>query len=579
MKSDHLIEEIKSRLDIVDLVAEHVDLKRAGQNYKGLCPFHSEKTPSFMVNPSKQIFHCFGCNKGGDIFAFVMEYESMTFQEALSHLADKAGLKVEDFSTGSKASKGLKEGLFAINKEASDFFTANLKNSEQARTYLRERGLADEMIETFSLGFSRGERDALLNHLRGKGFTQEHMKASGLVYFGDSAAGKGIHDFFRDRVMFPIFDMQGKIIAFGGRTMSAMKNIPKYLNSPDSILFKKGEACYGMNIAKNTISRKGYSIIVEGYLDSIMCHQYGFGNAVAPLGTALTSGHLKKLQRLSRKVLLLFDGDSAGMSAAKRSLELVYSEGMTAKVLMLPQGEDPDSFLRKHGAEQFRKHMGRALSPVEFILKIYGRGKLDAVRHMLSLIAVCPDPLQRDETLRELASCSGVSEQALRDELKNITRKVPTAKTPLDSGSGISPKKDQIKNEEEVLLNIALSMPEKAERILMGIEPEIIDNQMIDGIFRKMKTLLADDAGKKLSIEKLLRICDDAEQELVTKFSIITEGDQEYVDTAIEECLRKISLRNIEKQIKIAGQACDAKLVDSLTRMLTNILKREGGDN
>ncbi len=563
MKSDHLIEEIKAKLDIVELISEHVDLKRSGQNYKGLCPFHAEKTPSFMVNPSKQIFHCFGCSKGGDIFAFLMDYENMNFQEAISYLAAKAGLRIENFSRESKASRGLKESLFAMNSEASVFFTENLKGSERPSSYLNDRELTDEVIIKFGLGYSRNERDALFSHLKKKGFPLDHIKASGLVYFGESASSGSAHDFFRDRLMFPISDMQGRIIAFGGRTLSSSKDVPKYINSPDSIIFKKGETCYGMNIAKSLIPRKGYSIVVEGYLDSIMCHQHGFGNTIAPLGTALTAGHLKKLRRFSNKVLLLFDGDPAGTAAAKRSLELTYSEGMIAKVLMLPQGEDPDTFLRKHGAEHFRKYMGKAISPVEFILKTYGRNKLDAVRHMLSLIAACPDSLQRDEALRELSSWSAIDELTLRQELKSAGKK-PEQKT--NSAFPEGKAENRISKEEQTLLSIILSAPEKSSYILNNINPESMENESVRELFKKIKTFLAESGSTRLSPEDLMALCSSNEQQLMTKFSVNAGIDEEYIDENIEGCLKIIAIKELEKQIREAEKAEDEKLLDALIR-------------
>ena len=551
------VEDIKARIDIIDLIAEHVELKRAGQNYKGLCPFHSEKTPSFIVNPSKQIFHCFGCHKGGDIFAFVMNYENMTFQEALSYLSQKAGIKLENRSQRSEVRSGLKENLFAIHKEALIFFQNNFKISKQALSYLNERGLNSETIEKFSIGYSKNAKydgnDALFNHLKAKGFATEHIKASGLVNFGEH----GIYDFFRDRLMFPIFDLQGRTIAFGGRILSSSKNAPKYINSPDSIIFKKGESSYGLNIAKNSITQKGYSIIVEGYLDVISCHQYGFTNAIAPLGTALTPGQLKRLKRFSNKVLLVFDGDSAGISATKRSIELCYAEGMIAKILLLPQGEDPDTFLRKHGEENFRKYMGRAISPVEFLLKVSGRSKPDAVRYMLQIIASCPDSLQRDETIRELSDRSKINELTLREELKAAGQKRQKSEVRSQKSDILNPC---INREEQMLLTIALSFPDRAALIANNIDPMIIENPGIRGIFEKIK--------KGLSMGKLLSVCDEEEQRLITMLSINTEIDEEYVEANVEEiiegCLKAIALRKLERQIKSAGEAGDVKLLNSL---------------
>lgn len=550
-----IVEEIKSRIDIIDLISEHVDLKKAGQNYKGLCPFHSEKTPSFMVSPSKQIFHCFGCNKGGDIFAFVMNYENMTFHEALSFLSQKAGIKLENRSQKPEVRSGLKESLFAIYKEALVFFQNNLKNSKQALSYLKERGLNSETIERFSIGFSKNEKDSLFNYLKNRGFQQEHIKASGLVNFSEN----GTYDFFRDRLMFPIFDLQGRVIAFGGRLLSSSKNAPKYINSSDSLLFKKGESSYGLNIAKNPISQKAYSIIVEGYLDVVMCHQHNITNAIAPLGTALTSGQMKKLKRFSNKVLLIFDGDSAGISATKRSVELCYAEGMTAKILLLPQGEDPDTFLRRHGEDKFRKYMSKALSPVDFLLKIYSKSKLDAVRNMLRLIIACPDSLQRDEAIKELAEKSKINELTIREELKNI---IPKEHKTADKRQRSGKIEYSITREEKMLLSIALLKPDKADAIVNCIELQIIEDPVIKRVFEKIKTLIDD--GHELSIERLLSVCDEEEQKLITMLSINPEIDEEHIDESMNDCLRIIKIKGIQRQIISASEAGDLKLLRSL---------------
>ncbi|MEW5745180.1 MAG: DNA primase [Nitrospirota bacterium] len=552
MKSDALIDDIKARLDIVDLVSEHVDLKRAGQNYKGLCPFHTEKTPSFMVSPSKQIFHCFGCSKGGDIFAFVMDYENMTFQEALSHLAGKAGISLERIKGGSSAAAALKEVLYALNREAMLFFQRLLASSGQARAYLEERGLSSGTVEHFALGCSAGDRDALLSHLKKKGFSPEQIKASGLVHFGE----RGAHDFFRERVMFPISDLQGKVIAFGGRTLSSSKSVPKYLNSPDSPIFRKGDTCYALHHAKQAIVQKNYTIIVEGYLDAITCHQHGFLNTVAPLGTALTAGHVHRLKRLSSNVLLLFDGDTAGAAAAKRSLELIFAEAMTAKVLMLPTGEDPDTFLRTYGPERFKFALSKAVSPVEFLMKLYGKKKIEAAKYALSLIPACPDALLRDETLREIASWSGLNEHAVREELKKIKPKPLASPYGARSSAGdarqeLQPKRER-RDEEEILLNIALSLPEKAPSIVRRLNPDTMEDTLARRVFEKMRTLMSDDESTSSLTERLLALCGNEERALITKHAVAPHIDQQYVDRNIEDCLDKVLLRGIEGQIKAA---------------------------
>ncbi|HKN19275.1 MAG TPA: DNA primase [Dissulfurispiraceae bacterium] len=557
MQSDRTIDEIKTKIDIVDLVAEHVDLKRAGQNFKGLCPFHAEKTPSFMVNPSKQICHCFGCGKGGDIFAFTMHYENMNFHEAVSYLASKSGIKIERFTNGPTCGKGTKESIFEIHKEALQFFKNNLSLSNGANAYLKERGLSSEIMETFSIGYSTSMRDPLFSYLKKQSFNPEQIKASGLVYFGEN----GVHDFFRDRIMFPIFDLQGRPVAFGGRKLSTSVNIPKYLNSPDHILFKKGESCYGINLAKNAITQKGYSIVVEGYLDAIMCHQHSFTNAIAPLGTALTAGHLKKLKRFSSKVLLLFDGDPAGTAATKRSLELIYTEGMSAKIVVLPENDDPDTFLRKHGADYFRQYIGKAVTPVEFLLKLYGRNKLDGVRYALSLIISCPDSLQRDETLRELASWSGIDELTLRQELKNSKRPANHKGSEVD---GLQKRTGTISKEEQTLLSIIFSVPEKRHEILTHLDPEYMGSFTMQGLFEKVGSFLSKNKTDNLLSADFMALCSSDEQAVITKLSVDAEVAPEQVDAMIKGCLRTMAMKGIGRQIERAGKAGDEKLLFSL---------------
>jgi DNA primase len=569
------VEDIKARIDIIDLIAEHVELKRAGQNYKGLCPFHSEKTPSFTVSPSKQIFHCFGCNKGGDIFSFLMLSEGMTFQEAVSYLAQRAGIRLEIRSQKSEVRSGIKEILFAIYKESLIFFHNNLKFSKQTISYLNERGLNSETIEKFSLGYSKNTKydgnDSLFNHLKSKDFTVEHIKASGLVNSNEH----GIYDFFRDRLMFPIFDLQGRVVAFGGRIMSPLKNAPKYINSPDSIIFKKGDLTYGLNIAKNSIAQKGYAIITEGYMDVIMCHQSGITNAVAPLGTALTPGHLKKIKRFSDKVLLVFDGDAAGTAAAKRSLELIYAGGITAKILPMPSGEDPDSLLKKHGEGYFRRYMSTAMTPVEFMLRVSGKSKLDAVRHILNTISKCPDNLLRDETIRELAEKSKINEAALREEFIAIRQK---ALKPDTNKQKLSNPALNVSRDEKMLLSTVLYAPEKSHLIAAAINPETIENPAVRGILEKVRTIASDlDKEKRTFIENLLDICSIDEQKLITMLSINPEIDTELAGENIEGCLKALTLRDIEKQIKSATETGDIKLLNSLLIKKKNITEQFKG--
>ncbi len=559
MNYDEIIQEIRSRIDIVELITEYVELKRAGQNLKGLCPFHSEKTPSFMVSPSKQIFHCFGCNKGGDIFAFIMNYENMTFSDAVSFLANKVGVELSPKQRISEFKKSQKEKFYLINSEAINFYKNSLHRSEQARSYLKERGIKESFVERFSLGFAGNEKDALFTHLKNKGFDEQDIKASGLALFYDGR----YQDFFKLRIIFPIFDIRGKCIGFGGRTLSQSKEIPKYINSADSLIFKKGENCYGLNFAKNFINHKGYSIIVEGYFDTIICHQFGFDNAIAPLGTALTGDQLRRIKRFSDKVLLLFDGDQAGITASKRSLELIFSEEMIAKVLMLPKGEDPDTFLRKYGESELKKYMAQAKKPVEYIMNLYEKNIIGGAKYILSMLSQCPDPLIRDKIISELSEISKLNESTLRQELMSILKKSQKQKANLKKESmlqKVTTLQEAIDNKDEkMLLKIALSSSSNCSKIISHIDYNKFESKLVKSIFEKIISIFNNN--QEFSLDKLLSFCSQEEQRLVTELSIDSDIDPFSIDKIIKSCVNAIKIRELEKKIQ---QETDVTLLGKL---------------
>ena len=327
------VRQIKDALDIVTLIGEYVTLKRSGNHYKGLCPFHAEKTPSFTVNAEKQIFHCFGCGAGGDMFAFVMKHQNVEFPEAVRLLAVKAGV---DFSKGGN---GKHQRLFDLMKEAERFYADNLTKNEKAMAYLKEkRGLTEESIRNFRIGCTNGA--SVFSLLKTKGYTEDEIREAGLTV----KKGKEVRDFFWRRIMFPIV-FQGKIRGFGGRIVT--EGAPKYLNSPTTTIFDKSSVLYGLS--PTGIKERGYALIVEGYLDVIICHQYGYRNAVAPLGTALSENHVKLLRKYTDTIIPLFDGDEPGKKAAVRASEFLFKEKARGGIGLLPADEDPDSFLRNGG--------------------------------------------------------------------------------------------------------------------------------------------------------------------------------------------------------------------------------------
>ena len=361
--SDDIIEEVRMKNDIVDVVSQYVKLNRRGNTYFGLCPFHNEKTPSFSVTPSKQMYYCFGCGAGGNVYNFVMEYENYTFGEALQHLADRAGVQLPkiEYSREAREKAEKRATLLEINKLAASYFYYQLRreNGSQAYTYLINRGVSEDTIKKFGLGYSDKYSDDLYKFLKSKNYSDDLLRESGLFNVDER---HGMYDKFWNRVIFPIMDVNNRVIGFGGRVMGDGK--PKYLNSPETKIFDKSRNLYGLNIARTT--RKNYLILCEGYMDVISMHQAGFTNAVASLGTALTSGHASLLKRYTQEVLLLYDSDDAGVRAALRAIPILREAGITSRVVSLKPHKDPDEFIKALGGEEFEKRLERAMDSFMF---------------------------------------------------------------------------------------------------------------------------------------------------------------------------------------------------------------------
>jgi DNA primase len=362
------IEDLKRQADIVRIVQDFVTLKKAGANWVGRCPFHKETKPSFSVNPSKEIFYCFGCQKGGSVFTFVMEIERVTFPEAIKIVAEKSGValpKMEDDGRF-EAHKRESDQVIELNQWALAWWQDQLqgKAARAVREYLTQRGINEETSQAFKLGFAPDSWDALSTHLRQKGATQEQLEKSGLVVRKDEG---GSYDRFRGRLIFPVFDAQGKPIAFGGRTLDP-DGEPKYLNSPETPAYTKGRHLYGLHLTRDDIRRQGFAILVEGYLDLIVPYQFGIRNVVASLGTALTPEQVKLIGRFARKVVVNYDGDRAGVQAAKRAIETILAEDIEVKVLVLPDNADPDDFIRQHGVSEYNRRRGEAQPHIQFVI-------------------------------------------------------------------------------------------------------------------------------------------------------------------------------------------------------------------
>jgi DNA primase len=438
-KGRSAIDEILSKIDIVDLISENVVLKKSGKNYLGLCPFHQEKSPSFNVNSEKQIFRCFGCNVGGNIFEFYKNFHSLTFKEALKELAHRAGVTLtHQFQPTEETTKKdeLKSTIYNIYKTSMEFYRWNLAHKqygEIARGYLKGRNLAAEMIEKFQIGFAQNSWDSLNIYLQKKGFSPDEIKESGLI---KERTDGGFYDCFRNRIIFPIQNEKDEVIAFGGRTLDS--NQAKYINSPESPIYTKGQNLYALNFAKNKIREKDQVILVEGYLDVISCHEAGFENCVASLGTALTTDQAKKLLRYttSKKIVVAYDADNAGIKAAEKGTlvleEVAKGTGINLYILQVPSGKDPDEFLHSEGAAEFQKVIDSAMPIIDFQLEQALSGDLSTPQGKAVIVDKCVEVLlkikheiYRGELIKKVvnwqvgSSKLDIREEDLRQRLKS----------------------------------------------------------------------------------------------------------------------------------------------------------------
>ena len=417
--SEDLIEEVRMKNDIVDVISGYVKLQKKGSSYFGLCPFHNEKSPSFSVSRQKQMYYCFGCGAGGNVFTFLMEYENYTFIEAVEYLAERSGVELPkaEYSREAKERAGLKASLLEINKAAAQYFYVQLK-SEQGKagyTYLRERRLSDETIRAFGLGYSNKYSDDLYRYLRSKGYQEEMIRQAGLISIDEK---HGVYDKFWNRVMFPIMDVNSRVIGFGGRVMGDAK--PKYLNSPETPIFDKSRNLYGLNRARS--SRKPYFLLCEGYMDVIAMHQAGFTQAVASLGTALTSGHAALIRRYVQEVYLTYDSDGAGTKAALRAVPILKEAGISAKVIRMDPYKDPDEFIKNLGAEEFEQRIEGAKNGFMFTLEILEReyhmdspeGKTAFFQEAARRLIGFQDELERNNYIEAVAKAYRISEESLK---------------------------------------------------------------------------------------------------------------------------------------------------------------------
>lgn len=424
-----VIDEVRLQNDIVEVISQYVPLKQKGNSYFGLCPFHNEKTPSFSVNSEKQFYYCFGCGAAGNVFSFLMEMENCDFPEAMKRLAERAHITLPEPEKNAQAiaAEKLKQTLFEIHSTAGRFYYDCLQAEEgvQARAYLQKRQMDPRMVRKFGIGYSPDRYDALFQHLSEKGFQKTDILKTGLVL--ENKDGKGYHDRFRGRLMFPIFDVQGRVVGFGGRILA--KGEPKYLNSPETILFSKSRNLYGLNFAK--AARKRELILVEGYMDMLSIYQAGFHNVVASLGTAFNQEHARTLKRFADDIILLYDSDEAGTNAALRAIPVLVKNGFRVKVTQVPDGKDPDEFIKTNGGAAFSKLLVNAVHYISFeIACIQRKYNLKNPEHRVrfateaaEILAKLDSEIERNVYLGEVSRVTGVEEDAIRSEIGKLMRK------------------------------------------------------------------------------------------------------------------------------------------------------------
>jgi DNA primase len=540
------IDLVRSSTDIVGVVSQYVPLKASGASFKGLCPFHSEKTPSFHVNPERQIFHCFGCHQGGDAFKFLMLYEKLSFVEAIEQLASRAGLQVPRASGASRREEQERTILLKLHDEAAKYFRSQLLESKEgakALDYLKKRGLTPETLETYGFGWAPDQWSELLDHLARQGAKPEHVERAGLAV--PRKTGKGFYDRFRSRVMIPIRGESGRIVAFGGRILGPGE--PKYLNSPESPIYNKSSLLYGFDRAKEAIRKEGFAILMEGYLDCLQAYQAGIGQAVACCGTSLTKGHARLLRRYTDRVVVNFDPDAAGERAARRSIDLLLEEGFEVRVLRLPDGEDPDSFLLKHGSERYRELLSKALSLVDFLIAEAGkrydvsdpRGKAAFLNDVLPVIGKIPNRVERVGYVGPLAEHAGITDQTVLNELRrHVEIQAHRFQLP-------SVEKSVLRPAERDLIRWLMKSPEESA-ILEEIEEEDLEGLWTAPILRAMKELVVSET---LTAERLFdRLSSEDVRNQLTR--ILMEPSPLPARQTPRDCFDKLRQERLQRELK-----------------------------
>ena len=561
--SDDIIEEVRQKNDIVDVVSQYVKLTRKGSSYFGLCPFHNEKTPSFSVTPGKQMYYCFGCGAGGNVFNFIMEYENYTFGEALKHLADRAGVELPKIEYSREVREKAQERaeLLEINKQAAQYFYYQLRTEKGAQgyQYLTGRGLSEETMRKFGLGYSDKFGGGLYQFLKSKGYGDDRLRESGLFNVDER---HGMYDKFWNRVIFPIMDVNNRVIGFGGRVMGDGK--PKYLNSPETKIFDKSRNLYGLNVARTT--RRKYLILCEGYMDVISMHQAGFTNAVASLGTALTSGHASLLKRYTQEVLLLYDSDEAGVRAALRAIPILREAGVNSRVVNLRPYKDPDEFIKNLGAEAFEERLKQASDSFMFRVSIAEsefpmeepQGQNRFFERCAEMLLELKDELERnlyiEAIVKKYRGQYGISVEDLRKRVNTLALKGTPAERriqPKKSQEGAPKKKKDSASDQaqKLMLTWIVTYPKIFDKVAQYLTPE----DFVVPLYREVAQMLFSQREEgEVNPARLLNSFTDSEEqrEVASLFNATIhletpkEQDQAFADTLLRIKTESLAERN-----------------------------------
>ncbi len=553
--SDEVIEEVRSKNDIVDVISTYVRLQKKGSSYFGLCPFHNEKSPSFSVSRPKQMYYCFGCGAGGNVFTFLMEYENYSFVEALKYLADRAGVDLpeQEYSKEAKERADTKAILLEINKLAAQYYYVQLKNEQGAHAlaYLKNRELSDDTIRAFGLGYSNKYSNDLYQYLRSKGYQSEMLLKAGLVSMDER---QGVYDKFWNRVMFPIMDANSRVIGFGGRVMGDGK--PKYLNSPETIIFDKSRNLYGLNRARST--KKPYFLLCEGYMDVISLHQAGFTNAVASLGTALTAGHASLIKRYVQEVYLTYDSDEAGTKAALRAVPILKDVGITARIIRMEPYKDPDEFIKNLGAEAFEERIGKARNGFMFSLEVLEKdydlhtpeGKTDFMREAARRLTEFDEEIERKNYIEAVAAAYHVG----NEDLQKLVARMAIQAGQASPARRPKPVKHQPKGKEDGIVKsqkILLTWLIEDVSIFRQIEPYITPSDFSGDLYRTVAELLYEqyEAGDVNPAKIMNHFTDEEEHREVaslfhTKIRELTTVKEQ--EKALKETVLRVKNHSIE---------------------------------